>query len=293
MILNEEQVRAVLKMEDVIPLMEKALSEFAAGHVTQPVRSVMEITKHGGFLGLMPALSDSLGVKLVTFYPPNAEKGLHTHHATIVLFKPETGEPLAIMDGRLITEVRTAASSAAATKALARDDAKVLAILGAGVQARSHLEAMKLVRDFTEVRIWSRSFEKAAALGPAVRTSEEAVRGADVICTVTGATEPVLLGAWLSPGAHINAVGACRPNSRELDETAVSRARLFVDSRAAARVEAGDVILNNGTILGEIGEVISGAAPGRTAPDQITLFKSLGLAVEDVATAQWVAEKSR
>src|SRR5207302_6322796 len=213
MMLSEDDVRKVLRMEDLIPTMADALQALSAGAVLQPLRSVLPVSEYGGFLGVMPACGRALGAKLVTFYPQN--KDMHTHHAMILLFRPETGEPLAVMDGRLITEMRTAAISAVATKLLARTNPKVLTILGSGVQARSHLEALRLVREFTEVRVWSprnaerfaREFKVLAAKSP-----EEAAQGADVIVVATAATTPVLRGEWLAPGAHINAVGATRPN---------------------------------------------------------------------------------
>jgi ornithine cyclodeaminase/alanine dehydrogenase-like protein (mu-crystallin family) len=211
-----------------------------------------------------------------------------------MLFKPETGEPLAMMDGTLITEVRTAAVSAVATKLLAREDAAVLAILGSGVQARSHLEALSLVRPFSEVRVWSPRHAASFARDHGVRataSAEEAVRGADVVVTVTAATSPVLMGEWLSPGTHINAVGACRPDWRELDDDTLQRSRVYVDSRDAARQESGDIIAA-GRIDAELGEVVLGTASGRTDPGEITLFKSLGMAVEDVVTANLVYRKA-
>lgn len=294
--LDEAQVRALLHMEDVIAAMEQALADFSSGKVVQPVRSIVPVKESGGFLGLMPAYTgETLGAKLVAFYPRNT--GVPTHHAVVQLFRPETGEPLVTMDGTLITEVRTAAVSAVATKYLARPDAAVLAILGSGVQARSHLEALRLVRDFTEVRVWSPRNAAAFADEFGVRaagSAEEAVRGADVIVTATTSQTPVLEGAWLSPGAHINAVGACRPDWQELDDEALARARIYVDSREAAAQESGDVIAAGvERIVGEIGEVVTGAVPGRTSTEEITLFKSLGLAVEDVVTADLVYRKAR
>ncbi len=292
--LNEDQVRTHLCMEELIPAMEKALIDFSAGRVVQPVRSVISVEKYGGFFLLMPALSDSLGVKLVTFYPPNAERGLPTHMATILLFRPETGEPLAVMDGRLITEMRTAAVSAAATKLLSRGDAQVLAILGSGVQAHSHVEALRCVRNFKETRVWSRNPEHARRfadeVGAHAVSAEEAVRDADVIVTATSATEPVLRGAWLKPGAHVNAVGAARPDWRELDDD-VMRNVLFVDSRDAALRESGDVILSQAKIHAELGEVLVGVKPARA--EETTVFKSVGLAVEDVAAAMLVYQAAR
>lgn len=286
--LDEAAVARLLRLEEVIPAMHAALAAFSSGQVVQPTRVMMPVAEHQGFLGLMPAYAGALGVKLVAFYPAN--QGVPTHHAVIVLFKAETGEPLVSMDGRLITEVRTAAVSAVATRLLARPDASVLAILGSGVQARSHLEALRLVRDFREVRVWSPRHAQAFAREHGViaaPSAEAAVRGADVVVTATTSKTPVLQGAWLSPGAHINAVGAPRPDWRELDDEALRRARLYVDSREAAMVESGDVRAA-GDIVAELGEVAAGTVPGRGSPDEITLFKSLGLAVEDVATAQLV-----
>ena len=291
--LDEAAVDRLLRMEDVIPAMEHALADFSSGKVVQPVRTIVPVAEHGGFLALMPAYADgALGAKLVTFYPQN--QGVPTHHATILLFKPETGEPLVSMDGRLITEVRTAAVSAVATKRLARPDASVLAIVGSGVQARSHLEALRLVRGFEEVRVWSPRNAGAFARQFDVRatpSAEEAVRGADVVVVATTSTTPVLSGEWLSPGAHVNAVGAPRPDWRELDNEVLRRARVYVDSREAAFEESGDVIAA-GEAFAEIGEVVVGAKSGRESSEEITLFKSLGLAVEDVATADLVHRRA-
>jgi ornithine cyclodeaminase/alanine dehydrogenase-like protein (mu-crystallin family) len=286
--LTESDVRGLLRYEDLVPAVERALADLSAGSAVQPLRTVIPVADHRGFLGVMPAYSGALGAKLVTFFPENL--GVHTHHAVIVLFGPETGEPLAIMDGRLITEMRTGAVSAAATKKLAREDASVLAILGSGVQARSHLEALRLVRNLLEVRVWSPRSAKQFAEEFGVRaaeSAEEAVRGADVIVVATTSQTPVLRGEWLSPGAHVNAVGASRPDWRELDDEVLSRARIFVESREAASRESGDVIAA-GRIDAEIGEVFSGKAPGRTSEKEITLFKSVGVAVEDLAAADLV-----
>lgn len=284
---DEDQVRQNLHMEDLIPAMEKALIDFSAGKVKQPVRSVISVDPPGGFFGLMPALAEGLGVKIVTFYPPNAERGMPTHMATIFLVDPETGAPLAVMDGRLITEMRTAAVSAAATKLLASPDAKVLAILGSGVQAQSHVEALRLVRNFSEVRVWSRTPENAERLakdvgGQTMSSPESAVRDADVVVTVTSSKTSILQGAWLKPGCHVNAVGACRPDWRELDDAAMSNV-VFVDSREGATKESGDVILSGATIYAELGEALAGKVPPRA--NEITIFKSLGMAVEDIAAA--------
>jgi len=288
MLLDEAAVQKLLRMDDLIPVMAKALADLSAGTVVQPVRVMLPVAEHRGFLGVMPAYGGALGAKLVTFYPHN--QGIHSHHATILLFRPETGEPLAIMDGRLITEMRTAAVSAVATQLLARPDVSVLAILGSGVQARSHLEAMRLVRKLREVRVWSPRNARAFAERHGVRavpTAEEAVRGADLVVVATSSETPVLEGRWLAPGTHVNAVGAPRPTWRELDDDVLARARLYVESREAATRESGDVIAA-GRVFAEIGEVVAGAQPGRQSEDEITLFKSVGVAIEDVATADLV-----
>jgi len=292
LVLNEQQVREHLRMTELIPAMEKALIDFSVGKVTQPVRSIISIDAASatGFLGLMPAHTpDGLGLKAVTFYPSNAERGIPTHMAMIFLVDPRTGTPLAIMDGRLITEMRTAAVSAAATKLLASPEARILAILGSGVQARSHVEALPLVRRFEEIRVWSPTLEHARQFaqetGAAAMSAEDAVRGADVIVTVTSSKTPVLKGAWLKSGCHVNAVGACRPDWRELDDKAMSNI-VFVDSRDGATKESGDVILSGAKIYAELGEALAGKVPAR--PNETTIFKSLGMAVEDIAAAMLV-----
>jgi ornithine cyclodeaminase/alanine dehydrogenase-like protein (mu-crystallin family) len=293
--LEEEQVRQHLQMADLIPAMEKALINFSEGKVTQPVRSIIKVDPPGGFLGLMPALTpDGLGLKAVTFYPSNAERGIPTHMATIFLVDPETGTPLAIMDGRLITEMRTAAVSAAATKLLAAPDSKILAILGSGVQARSHTKALRLIRRFEEVRVWSPTNEHAKQfaeeIGGTAVSAEEAVRGADVVVTVTSSKTPVLKGSWLKHGCHVNAIGACRPDWREMDDQAMTNV-VFVDSREGASKESGDVILSGAKIYAELGEALAGKVPTRA--NETTIFKSLGMAVEDIAAALLVYRSTK
>src|SRR5947207_1327825 len=292
MFLTEEKVRAVLRMDELIPAMAGALRDLSAGKVQQPMRTVLPVTEHKGFFAVMPASGGALGAKLVTFYPHN--KGVHTHHAMVLLFRPETGEPLVTMDGRLITEMRTAAVSAVATRLLARPEAAVLGILGSGVQARSHLEALRLVRTFREVRVWSprnaASFARQFGIRAAA-SAEEAVRGADVVVVATSSQTPVLSGAWLAPGTHINAVGAPRPTWRELDDDVVRKARFYVESREAATRESGDVIAA-GQIFAEIGEVVMGIKPGRQSADEITLYKSVGVAIQDVVSADLVYRKA-
>ncbi|MGH2403946.1 MAG: ornithine cyclodeaminase family protein [bacterium] len=314
LLLREADVRQLVTMDETIPLMEDALRAFSTGGVVQPVRTAVPVHPYGGFVALMPAYltaQEALGAKAVTFFPRNADRGLPTHLAMILLWDSATGELLAMIDGRLITEMRTAATSAAATKALARPSAAVLGILGAGVQARSHLEALRLVRPLERIRVWSRTIARARAFAEemtnrhripvqAVGTPEEAVREAQLIVTTTSSQTPVLEGRWVAPGTHINAVGAPRPDWREMDSALVARASLFVDSRAGALVEAGDVLLairegaiTEAHIRGEIGEVLADKIEGRQTAEEITLFKSLGMAVEDVATARWVYERAR
>jgi alanine dehydrogenase len=287
-VFDEPAVAQRLHYQDLIPAIADALVALSAGKVVQPVRSVLPVAPHHGFFAVMPAYADALGAKLVTFYPKNV--GVHTHHALIVMFKAETGEPLAVMDGRLITEMRTAAASAVATERLARPDASVLAILGSGVQAGSHLAALRQVHSFKEVRVWSPRNAQAFAERHGVKAASsaaEAVRGADVVVVAATATTPILRGRWLSPGTHVNAIGATRPEWRELDDDLVTTARVFVDSREAAQRESGDVIAARSELT-EIGAVVAGVAAGRRTAEEITLFKSLGVAVEDVTAAALV-----
>jgi ornithine cyclodeaminase/alanine dehydrogenase-like protein (mu-crystallin family) len=287
---GEEKVRQLLRIEDLIRAMRRVLGEFSAGKWQQPVRGVL--AQNGGFFGVMPASGESMGIKMVTFYPGNSD--LPTHMAVIALFDPKTGEPLALMDGRYVTEMRTAAVSAVATDALAAPDAKVLALLGAGVQAAAHLEVLKHVRQFEEVRVWNHREAKAMTFaqehGARAMDVESAVRGADVVCTVTSARQPILQGEWLKAGAHVNAVGASRPDWRELDDRAM-RNVVIVDSYEGARKEAGDVILSGATPFAELGEILNGTK--QVKPGATTIFKSLGMAVEDVAAAKLVYDASR
>ena len=282
---EEEKVRRLLRIDELIAAMRKVLAEFSAGKWQQPVRGVL--SQNGGFFGVMPASGESMGIKMVTFYPGNTD--LPTHMAVIALFDPKTGEPLALMDGRYITEMRTAAVSAVATDALAARDAKVLTLLGAGVQAQAHLEVLPHVRQFEEVRVWNHHPEKAKRFaeehGIKAMELEAAVRDADVVVTATSAREPILKGEWLKAGAHVNAVGASRPDWRELDDAAM-RNVVIVDSYDGARKESGDVILSGATPFAELGEILNGTK--RVEPTATTIFKSLGMAVEDVAAAKLV-----
>lgn len=289
---DEAAVRRVLRYEDLIAAMEKALADFSAGKVVQPVRSILPVAKHHGFFGVMPAVyGDIMGAKLVTLYPRNAGTALPTHQGIIVLLRATTGEPLAMMDGRLITEMRTAAVTAVATKHLAPKDARVLAILGSGVQARAHFAALRCVRQFEQVRVWSRNALHAQALaeeiGGTAMSAEDAVRDADVVVTVTHASEPVLCGRWVKPGALVNAVGAVGANNREVDSE-VMQGAVIVDSREAAKVEAGEILMSGASTYAELGEIVGGTkAPPTT---ERVVFKSLGLAVEDLAAAKLVLD---
>jgi ornithine cyclodeaminase/alanine dehydrogenase-like protein (mu-crystallin family) len=298
LLLTEPDVRAVLTMPDLIAAMESALEAFSSGSVVQPVRTVLDLADRHAFFGLMPAYlasTPALGAKLVSVYHSNLERGLPSHLATIVLFDPTTGGLEAILDGRYITEARTAAVSAVSAKKLARADAATVAILGSGVQARSHVEALRCVRSIREIRAWSptrtnlEAFAKECG-GRAMESAEAAVRGADIVVLATASSKPVFESAWVANGAHVISVGACRPTQQEMDPVLVKRARLFVDSRAAAMKESGDVIAaGEPHIVAELGE----AAATRTSAEEITVFKSLGLAVEDVVAAHLAFTRAR
>jgi len=293
-VLNEEQVRAVLSYDDLIPAMRQALMDFSGGRVLQPLRTVIPVPSYVGWFAVMPAVyGEVMGAKLVTFYPGNADVQKHTHHAMIQLFRSDTGEPLAVMDGRLITEMRTAAVSAVAIDVLARPESKVLAILGSGVQARSHMRALSGIRSFEEVRVWSRSHEHAERFAGEVgagvtTTAEQAVSGADVVLTLTSSPTPVLQGKWLKKDAVVCAIGAVTPDRRELDDEAM-RGAVVVESRAAALREPGDIILANAPVAAEIGEVLNGSQIDRKGKPVV--FKSVGIAIEDIAAAKLVYDK--
>ncbi|HEX3629248.1 MAG TPA: ornithine cyclodeaminase family protein [Candidatus Dormibacteraeota bacterium] len=318
LVLSAEDVATLLPMRDCITVMRDALAALARGQALVPLRLVMRLPDGSGFLGLMPGYiapnaggEGALGTKAVSVFPGNAKRGIDTHQGAVLLFEADTGRLSALMDGATITAIRTAAVSAVATDVLARKEAGELAILGAGVQGRTHLEAIAAVRPIRRVRIWSRSADRARALVEQDRgrygfpleaavSPEDAVRGADIVATVTASPEPVLKRAWLKKGAHINAVGSSVPTARELDTETIAAARLFVDRRESALNEAGDVLIpmREGAIkaehiVAELGEVIIGTDPGRRSADELTVFKSLGLAVEDVASAAFIAEQAR
>ena len=291
--LTEAQVREVLTYQDLIPAIRQALIDFSARRVIQPIRTVLPVNEFSGWFAVMPAVCGTvMGAKMVTFYPKNVDLKKHTHLATIQLFRADTGEPLAILDGRLITEMRTAAVSAVAIDHLSPTGATSLAILGSGVQARSHFKALSQVRSFTDVRVWSRSPENARRFASEIHaratTAEDAVANADVVLTLTSAVQPVLFGKWLKPDAVVCAIGAVTPDRRELDDD-VMRGSIIVESREAALREPGDIIQTNAEITAEIGELLNGATfhkkPGAV------VFKSLGIAVEDIAAAKLVYDK--
>jgi ornithine cyclodeaminase len=296
--------------------MADALAALSRGDALNPLRAGYRLPGGKGLMASMPgALGGDapgpFGAKLISVFPGNREAGLESHQGLIVLFEGEHGAPTAIVDAAAVTEIRTAAVSGVATRTLAREDAHDLAILGSGTQARSHLEAITAVRSVTQIRAWSptsprlEAFAAAASEHAPVRveamaSAEEAVRGADLVCTVTAATEPVLMGEWLAPGAHVNAVGSSVASARELDAEAVRRARLFVDRRESALNESGDLlaairegIVDESHIIAELGEVLIGTVEGRRGDDEVTVFESLGLAVEDLAAAAFVAEQAR
>jgi alanine dehydrogenase len=322
-LLTESDVKAVLTMDDLIETMASALKRFSTGRVVQPVRTVISVDRDDAFFGSMPAFvrasgpepranvgavkpaadePAALGEKLVTVFGSNAARGLHTHLATIVLLDPETGALVALLDGRYITEARTAAVSAVTSRLLARRDASSLAIIGSGVQARSHLEALARVHTLRSIMVWSPNAQRretfareASPHAPcpvtAVAHAGEATVGADLIVLVTSSPSPVIDSGWVKPGAHIMCIGACRPTQREMDPALTARARVFVDSREAALVESGDIVLGiqegrfgPDHIVAEIGELVNGAA-GRRSDREVTVFKSLGMAVEDVTAA--------
>jgi ornithine cyclodeaminase len=309
LVLNQEEVEQLLDMEGCIEAMAEALASLARGEVHVPLRAVVRPPGEDTFIGLMPAHRGGgaplYSLKTVCVFPDNPKRGLDAHQGTVTLFDGETGQTRAVMNASAITAIRTAAVSAVATRLLAREDAHELGILGAGVQARSHLEALRLVRDFDRVRIFSPTAAHAEALareagGEAVGTAEEAVRGADVVVTATSSVDPVLRREWLEPGAHVNVVGGRPPTMRELDVATVADSAFYVDRRESAENEAYDYrdALESGAIgpdhiRGEIGEVLIGAAPGRSSAEELTVFRSLGLAVEDLAAAEYVVRRAR
>ncbi len=310
LILNDSAVKQLLPMSDCIVVMQEALLSLQRGEMHQPLRTVVHPPGAPGIIAMMPAYKSGaaavFGLKAICVFPGNPEQGLDSHQGGVLLFSGETGEPLAMLNASAITAIRTAAVSAVATRLLARTDACELTIIGAGVQARSHLAAISCVRPLKRARIFSRSAAHALRLVEELQPSfsfpltamsdnRDAVTGADIIVTATTSLTPVLEREWLSPGTHINAVGTYSPRAREIDSATMAAAALFVDRRESALNEAGDYliaaregVIGPDSIRAELGEVLSGGTPGRTSNDEITLFKSLGIAIEDLAAAAYV-----
>lgn len=316
LLLSQADVVRLLPMPACIEAMADALKAVANGDAALPLRSVIRLPDTANAFATMPAVlgsgtGASLGAKIITVFPGNDATPLDSHIGVVLLFDAEHGALLAIADASSITAIRTAAVSGVATRALARPDASNLALLGAGVLALPHIDAIRAIRPIRRIRLWNRSPDRARVVAARARqtreidvtvcaTAQEAVEGADIICTITAARSPVLEGAWLAPGAHVNAVGASLPTARELDTTAVKRSRLYVDRRESARNEAGDFLMpraegsiGDDHIVGELGDVLTGRIGGRASSSEITLFKSLGLAVEDVAALRHIYEKAR
>jgi thiomorpholine-carboxylate dehydrogenase len=289
LILDEAQVRRHLTYEALVPALEQALIRFSTGAIAQPVRTILPIPEHNGVFGLMPAIDgDLMGVKLVTFYHDNAT--LPTHQAVIQLFSASTGEPLATLDGRLITEMRTAAVTAIAARLFTPDQRLTVAIVGSGVQARAHLQALRLVREIKELRVWSRTPTHADAFaaetGAVSLSLEEAIRGADIVVGVANVSEPLILGRHLPPNAFVAAIAAVGATKRELDDEAM-QANIIVESHASAMRESGDIIDTGTPVYAELGEILA----GKILPppqDRRVVYKGLGIAAEDLAAARLV-----
>jgi ornithine cyclodeaminase/alanine dehydrogenase-like protein (mu-crystallin family) len=310
LVLSEQDVRELLDMESCVEAMAEVLAALARGELFQPLRSVVRPPNAPGFIGLMPAhragSAPVYSLKEIVVTPTNPrQRGLDAHQGAVLLHDGETGQLVAVLNASSVTEIRTAAVSAVATRALARKDAERVAILGAGVQARSHAEAMRVVLDDPEIRIWARSPEAAEALaaeiGAVVSPSvDAALFGAEVVCTTTASSDPVVELRWLARGAHVNAVGSSVPSARELDTATVAASSFFVDRRESAVNEAGDLLLaqsegavGDDHIRAELGEVLAGMHPGRVDEGELTVFKSVGIAVEDLAAADLVAHRAR
>lgn len=312
--LDNQQIHALLPMSECIELMAEALAALARGEVFQPLRTIVRPPEAKGLLGLMPAFrageDGALGLKAICVFPQNPAQGKDAHQGAVILFSRETGEMLALMNASAITAIRTAAVSAVATRLLAREDSQQLGIIGAGVQARTHLTALASVRAIKQARVACRNLEHAHQLVremqpgfsfsiEPVATNEEAVRDADLIVTATSSQQPVINKDWISPGAHVNAIGTHSPASREIDGATMAAAKIFVDRRESAVNESGDYLLaakegliTPDSIVAEIGELLIGTKQGRTSATEITLFKSLGLAIEDVACADYLYRKA-
>lgn len=310
-VINKDQVKAALPVEEALTLVEKAMREASSGKAVLPLRWGLEMPD-GGLMGMMPGYMqdpECFGIKVVNIMPENAGTTNSSHMGCVLLFDAREGTPLAMIEAGELTAIRTAAASALATKTLAREDASVLTILGAGEQARAHLEALYRLRPFREFRIWSRTLSKAeeyrddmsAELGIDIKVCgdvKEAVHGAGVICTATSSPTSILPGDWLEPGMHLNVVGASVADRQEIDTTAVRRSRYYVDYRSSTEAQAGDFInavregaVGDDHIVGEIGDVLAGRAPGRSTAEEITLYRSLGVATQDLIVAWHLYQK--
>jgi ornithine cyclodeaminase/alanine dehydrogenase-like protein (mu-crystallin family) len=314
LVISQADVGELLSMEDCIGLMRDAFQALAKGDVVLPLRPVMMLPDRRGVLAMMPgyvADPETIAAKVLTFFPGNLDSPYDAHQGAVLLFDPKHGRLVGLLDASEITAIRTAAATAVATDLLARPDACDLAILGSGVQAHKHLDAMRAVRKISRVRVWSRTPEHAQRFArreaqrlmiqiKVTETAEEAVRGADIVCTTTTARNPIVFGDWISEGAHINAVGSCSPTARELDTSTIVRSRMFVDWRESTLKEAGDFLIpkqegavDDRHIVGEVGEVLLGRVEGRTSSSDVTLFKSLGVAIQDAVAAHYVHQKAR
>jgi alanine dehydrogenase len=311
-IVSKEKVAELLPMSECISLMEKAFRALGRKDCIQPLRSIMSLPNQSGFLGMMPAYSSEIGVmgiKVISIFPGNKTLGSSSHQGTVLLFDAEHGQLLCMLDAGEITAIRTAAVSALATQLLSKKDSKTLAVLGSGEQAESHIEAMMLVRNIETIRLWSRNAEHAGRLASQISSrysaniiiadkAQDCVEEADLICAVTASPEPILKGEWLAHGVHMNAVGSCTPRTRELDSAAVLKSKLFTDKYESLFNEAGDFIipknegiLSDSHVKGELAEILSGEKPGRESNEEITLFKSLGIGIEDLYAAHYIYGK--
>ena len=309
---NKERIASLLPMEECIEVMEKMFRSLAAGECVQPLRNIMRLPDGSGVLGMMPGYAAKLGVmgiKVISVFHANSESGLPSHQGTVMLFDAKNGQPLMLFDALEITAIRTAAASAVATKILSRENSSTLAIIGSGEQAKRHIEAMLLVRNIKNINIWSRNEKNARQLVNELsgeydlhihvkENVQQAVEHADIICTVTASKEPVVMGNWIAAGTHINAIGSSTALSRELDTNAIIRAKLFTDRYESLFNEAGDFLIpkkegavTDEHVKAEIGEVLCGIKKGRENDAEITVFKSLGIAAEDIFSAYHIYEK--
>ncbi|MBM0108140.1 ornithine cyclodeaminase family protein [Steroidobacter sp. S1-65] len=312
LVISGADVRRLLPMRDCIPVVESAMREVSRGGAQLPLRIGCIPPGTQNIMAVMPGYLDepaSMGAKVIAVYPSNAQRGLSSHMGVVVLFEPREGVPLAVIDAAAITGLRTAAATAVATKALAPERSGDLTIIGTGEQAAAHLLSISLVRNLRSIRLWGRSADKARAFAerealpgqPRIEVCEsirDAVADADIVCTTTGAREPIVEGAWIAPGAHVNLVGASSAAAREVDNALVLRSSFFVDYRGSALAQAGELLGAMGAnaaghIRGEIGEVLNGSVPGRTAEDEITVYKSLGIAAQDLAAAHAIYQRAR